>query len=138
MRTAATGRVIPVRLPLEQQTALDLHLSATGKSQTDAMREAVQLLLAGCRIPAYKPRDPHTKGCSKVYRLLAMYPKHGLTSQEIAYPLNDAANNIAARLKDLHVAGYVERTGEQRRGKKHMLDVWRCVPGVPYLGEVKP
>lgn len=91
-------------------------------------------LLAGKPITGkqYKPRSPFTKGCTNVYNCLSVHPD-GFTSFEMERPLNDAANNIAARLKDLHIAGFVERTGKQRRGKKRMLDIWR-VTSKTYLG----
>lgn len=86
----------------------------------------------------YKPRNPHSKGCKEVYEHLYYWPKKrktsGLTSFELSEMMHDAPNNIAARLKDLHVAGYVERTGEQRQGKRNMTDVWSCVAGVKYIG----
>ena len=107
-RTAATGRVIPVRLPLDQQTALDRHLSATGKSQTDAMREAIALLLsAGEHVKFTLPPPTSEQMAGMRDRALsALLPGVPLLPVEIGRRIGCSESAAGAYCRDLRKGKY--------------------------------
>lgn len=96
-------------------------------------REVGKLKLLTGKPITDKPRAmwPHSRKCANVYAALAV--SKGLTSYELSHLISEPPNNCATRLKELASSGYVDKTGEKRKGERYMLDEWR-VTSKTYLG----
>jgi hypothetical protein len=91
-----------------------------------ALKEVERLKLLIGKPVIDKPRAmfPHSRKCASVYCALVIRGGNGMTSYEIGKVINEPANNVATRLKELASSGYVVQTGEKRKGERYQLDVW--------------